>query len=120
MSIQNNIGAKGENLAKLFLEGIGFEILDCNWRHKHLEADIIAKEKNILVVVEVKTRTSNYFGEPEENVHQKKQDHLIEIANAYVETKNLEHEIRFDIVSVIIGNRKPTINHIRNAFSIMG
>ena len=116
---QKNIGAEGEHLAKLFLQENGYIIIETNWRYQHLEADIIAKEKNILVIVEVKARKNNYFGEPEENVHQKKQNNLITLANAYLELEKLDLEVRFDIISILFDDKHPKINHIQNAFSAM-
>lgn len=120
MDKQNNIGAKGEDLARLFLEENGYKILECNWRHRHLEADIIAKNKDLLVIVEVKTRKTNYFGEPEESVDRRKQNNLMDVAEAYLYAKKLDLEVRFDIISIIINNfSSPRIHHIKEAFTVM-
>lgn len=119
MSLSPNIGYRGENLAQQFLKENGYDILECNWRYKHLEADVIARYNDLLVIVEVKTRKNNYFGEPEENVHQKKQKNLIDIANAYIELNNLDFEIRFDIISIILDEAETKIHHIKEAFSAM-
>ena len=73
MAEHNETGTKGEELASDFLKNKGYTILETNYRLNHLEADIIAKISNTLVVAEVKTRKSNYFGEPETFVNKQKQ-----------------------------------------------
>ena len=68
MSAHNELGAKGERKAVLFLQKKNYEILATNWRYKRCEVDIIAKWKSIIVFAEVKTRSSDFFGHPEEAV----------------------------------------------------
>lgn len=116
MAEHNETGKQGELLAVNALKDKGFEILETNWRFKNLEADIIAQKEDCLVIVEVKTRQSNYFGEPETFVNKQKQTNLIKTANAYVQQNKLEVEVRFDIISIIIGKQKHQINHIEDAF----
>ncbi len=116
MAEHNDTGTKGEQLAAEFLEKKGYTILETNWRFNHLEADIIAKQAKTLVVAEVKTRRSNYFGEPETFVTKQKQKNLIKAANEYVERYKLDVEVRFDIISIILGNNQMKINHIEDAF----
>ncbi len=116
MAEHNETGKTGEELAVKHLEENGYEILETNWRFKNLEADIIAQKKKILVVVEVKTRRTNYFGEPEEFVDKKKQQNLIRAANAYIELKEIDLEIRFDIVSVLMKGEQILIRQIEDAF----
>lgn len=112
----HSTGKKGETLAACFLEDAGYTILDRNWRYKQYEIDIVAKDNNTLLIVEVKTRESNYFGNPESFVTKTKQKQLIKAASAYLELKNIDLEVRFDIVSVITGKGKLQINHIPGAF----
>jgi len=116
MAEHNDTGTKGEQLAKVFLEGKGYKVLEVNWRFKNLEADIIATHNNTLIVVEVKTRASNFFGEPEAWVTRQKQKNLIKAANGYITRYKIEMEVRFDIVSVIMGKEEQQINHIEDAF----
>ena len=66
MAIHNELGKKGEQLAVDFLQKKGYTILDRNWRFKKAEVDIIAQKEQILAIVEVKTRSSNYFGNPQD------------------------------------------------------
>lgn len=112
----HDTGKQGEALAVRFLEDIGCKILATNWRYKQYELDIVAQEKDTLLIVEVKTRESNFFGEPESFVTKTKQKQLIKAAAAFVEQNNLDIEVRFDIVSVIMGKGKHQINHIPGAF----
>ena len=110
------IGAAGERAARLYLVANGYKILESNWRFKKLEVDIIAKKDDTLVFVEVKTRKSNTFGEPEVFVTRKKQRFLIAAANQYVTERDLANESRFDIVSVVSPDKDQTIKHLEGAF----
>jgi len=116
MAEHNETGKKGEELAVNWLKDKGFEVLETNWRFKNLEADIIAIKQDCLIIVEVKTRQSNYFGEPETFVNKQKQKNLIKTANEYIERNQLNVEVRFDIISIIVGKQKHQINHIEDAF----
>jgi putative endonuclease len=110
-------GSKGEQLATDFLENNGYKILEKNWRSGRYEIDIIAEEKNILVFVEVKTRTTDYYGYPEESVNKTKQDHILQAAEDYVIQHNINKEIRFDIVSIIINGNIQKIYHVVDAIA---
>jgi putative endonuclease len=117
MSIQQKHGAWGEGLAVTLLEQSGLVIVERNWRYKRAEIDIIAREDEILVFVEVKTRAYSAFGLPEEMVDKRKRQLLIDAGMAYMRSIGHEWEIRFDIVSVLGEPGKPTeINHFRDAF----
>ncbi len=120
MAEHNELGKQGEDIAGAHLRGLGMEILETNWRFRKYEIDIIAKEGDFIVIVEVKTRRTNYFGEPQEFVNRAKQKQLIEGANAYIENKKLSLEVRFDIVSVLYNEQKSAVYLIREAFSAMG
>src|SRR5688572_21553969 len=95
-------GNKGEQRAIDFLKEQGHTILESNWQYQHVEIDIISLHQNILVVTEVKTRRSNFFGEPEEWVTRQKQRNLIKAAAAYLKKYDLDLEVRFDIISILI------------------
>jgi putative endonuclease len=116
MAEHNELGKKGEELACLHLKKNGYKILHMNWRHLHDEVDIIAEKENILVFVEVKTRSSNYFGEPYIFVNKKKQNFLIRAANSYFDKYDVDMEGRFDVISIIISADKHRIDHIERAF----
>lgn len=115
--IHQNIGKLGEELATTFLEDAGYSILEQNYRHKRGEIDIIVSKEDIVIFVEVKTRSSIKFGFPEDFVDTKKQRQIIATAEAYLEEKQHHGEIRFDIVSIeILNNNSPQILHIKDAF----
>lgn len=116
MAAHNDLGEKGENLACEFLLRKGY-ILSCrNWKSGKAEVDIIALHQNEIVFVEVKTRATNAFGEPEDFVNEKKQDLLRNAAENYVIENNVEEEVRFDVISIVLNNKEMIINHIETAF----
>ena len=117
MATHNDIGKKGEKLAVEFLARNGYEIMECNWRYRHKEVDIIAREKNQLVIVEVKLRSTDYFGDPSEAVTRTKQRFLIEAAGAYLEKVMDEPEVRFDVVSIVDSQKGFRFDHITDAFT---
>jgi putative endonuclease len=118
MAEHNDTGKKGEELATTFLKSKGYTILETNWRFKKLEADIIAISNQIMVVAEVKTRASSFFGEPELFVTRQKQKNLRSAANEYIQHKHLDLEVRFDIISIVLDKKQEMvkINHIQDAF----
>lgn len=116
MAEHNDFGKLGEELAVNYLTGKGYEILERNWRNVHKEIDIIAKEGKFLVIVEVKTRQTDEYGEPDVAVTRKKQRMLIAAANAYITRKGLDMETRFDIISIVFRDGEPVIEHIEDAF----
>jgi putative endonuclease len=116
MAEHNELGKSGEAIAAGFLKNKGYSVLEINWRKGPLEIDLIAKTGNILVIVEVKTRSSNYFGEPEEFVTRAKQKTLIRAANLYILENDIELEARFDIISVLISGEQHRVHHIEDAF----
>ncbi len=116
MAEHNDFGKLGEELAVDYLTGKGYEILERNWRNIHKEIDIIAKDGKFLVIVEVKTRQTDEYGEPDVAVTRKKQRMLIAAANAYITRKGLDIETRFDIISIIFRDGEPVIEHIEDAF----
>lgn len=116
MATHNELGEKGEQLAVEYLQQKGYKILERNWRYKKAEVDIIALKEDILVPVEVKTRTSNYFGNPQDFVNLKKIQLLVEAINEYVVSKDLDVEVRFDIVAIIQNKNTTKIEHLQDAF----
>ncbi|MEN8122353.1 MAG: YraN family protein [Bacteroidota bacterium] len=116
MATHNELGVLGEDIATRYLLQKGYKLLDRNWRWKKKELDIIAIDKEFLVFVEVKTRKFGSLENPKDAVTRKKQKFIIEGANAYIESKNLENEVRLDIISVIIKDEDHIIEHIEDAF----
>jgi putative endonuclease len=111
-----SFGKQGENLAAEYLLEEGYEILERNWRFKHIEVDIIARDRDVLVIAEVKTRTGNTYGEPYTAVDIRKQRALIFAAERYIFSQNLDLDVRFDIVSIIIDHNRTVVEHIKEAF----
>lgn len=110
-------GNKGEELAVSFLVEKGFEIIERNYRYGKGELDIIARQEDFLVFVEVKSRESLEYGLPEEAITKKKTTQIRKIAGAYLAEKNITDEnIRFDVVAILFLNDEVTINHYENAF----
>jgi len=108
-------GNAGENLAAEFLEKKGYEIIARNFRSKRSEIDLIARKNNMIVFVEVKTRSSFSHGPPEAFVDYRKANMIIEGAEQYTFDNKWEGNIRFDIVSVKIGFESD-IAHFEDAF----
>ncbi|MBL0310863.1 MAG: YraN family protein [Bacteroidetes bacterium] len=116
MALHNDIGKQGEEAAIDFLRKNGHEILANNYRDGKAEIDIISKHKNAIVFTEVKTRSNNFFGNPEEFVDRKKKKLMIQAAEEYMQRNNSDADIRFDIISILLEKGKMNINHIQDAF----
>ncbi len=113
----SKIGIKGEQIATDFLLNKGYIILHRNWRSGKKELDIIALHRDVLVIVEIKTRTTYDFGYPEEAVNKKKQQFLKFAAEAFVSANPQYINIRFDIVSILLdGENVKEILHFEEAF----
>jgi putative endonuclease len=114
------LGNWGESYAVKYLEGKGYQILARNVRTPYGEIDIIAKEKDQFIFVEVKTRASQKFGYPEEAITENKIIHLIESAEFYLqEHLDLNIEWRIDVIAIQVDPRKssPTLTHFENALA---
>lgn len=111
-------GKSGENIAADYLEQKGFRIVERNYRAGRGEIDLIAwVNDDLLVFIEVKTRSSDQFGGPEGAVTAKKQDLLARTAGIYMESIGYEWAIRFDIVAVLlVNNTVSEIRHVEDAF----
>ena len=116
MADHNDLGKKGEQLAIDFLLKNDYKILEKNYRYLKAEVDIIAKKENILAVIEVKTRSTDYFGNPQDFVNPKKIKLLLSAIDHYVIQKDLDVEVRFDIIAIIHQNNNTKIDHLEDAF----
>lgn len=113
------IGRLGEALATEFLTGQRYAIVEKNYRKSYGEVDIIARDGDTLVFVEVKTRQSTAFGTPFEAVDGRKQRQLSRVAQEYLQSQGLsDAPARFDVVAVRLDrdNRPAAIDHLKNAF----
>lgn len=116
MADHNELGKKGEQLAIDFLIKNDYIILEKNYRYLKAEVDIIAQKNNILAVVEVKTRSTDYFGNPQDFVNPKKIKLLLSAIDNYVTEKDLDVEVRFDIIAIIHQQKTTKIEHLKDAF----
>ena len=116
MSDKIKKGKEGETLAADFLKEKGFEIIARNYRHKRSEIDLIVKKNNWLIFVEVKMRSSDAYGYPEDFVDYKKAKNIIDGAEEYTYQLNWQGNVRYDIVSIRDQHGKKEIVHIEDAF----
>ncbi|MDF3077738.1 MAG: hypothetical protein K0S09_1627 [Sphingobacteriaceae bacterium] len=117
MADHNDLGRKGEAIAKEFLEISGYDILDENWVFGKAEIDLVTYRDKQLIFVEVKTRTGSKFGQPEDFVDDAKQRQMQLAAEEYIHLMDFKGEIRFDILSVLFdGQGRHMLRHIEDAF----
>jgi putative endonuclease len=117
MATHNDFGRHGEQLAKTHLEALGYEILDENWTYGKAEVDLIAYKDQTIIFVEVKTRSGNGFGEPEDFVDNRKQKLLAQAADEYIYLVNHQGDARFDIIAILFDREKQhNLKHIEDAF----
>lgn len=117
MASHNDLGTLGEQIALEYLLAKNYQILETNWLCGHKEVDIIAKDNDTIVFVEVKTRHSSCLVDPEITVDVYKQRHLIWAANSYVNRFQYDNDVRFDIIAIVIDkNNEKRIEHIEDAF----
>ncbi len=117
MAQHNRTGKFGEAIAINYLAGKGYKILDVNWHYKHKELDIVAEYNNLLIIVEIKTRAKSLGQTPDDVMSTSKINNIINAAEAYIITKNIDLEVRFDLIFIQIDNGKWEIQHIENAFT---
>ena len=116
MAQHNELGRKGEQLAVDFLVENSYDIVERNYRFDKAEVDIIAKKGDILAIVEVKTRSSLDFGNPQDFVKPKQIKNLVKAVDEYVTENDLDVEVRFDIIAIVKENKTYNIEHLENAF----
>jgi putative endonuclease len=116
MASHNELGKKGELLAREWLTIHGYNILHLNWRHAHLEVDIIASKEKTLHFIEVKTRTSETFGHPEEAVDHAKMKNLLSASESYQYLHPIWNRVQFDVLSINVGKNKTDYFLIEDVF----
>ncbi len=114
---QQELGIFGENLAVCHLLSKGYTILDRNYKFNKKEIDIVAKQGNQLIVIEVKARQTAEIGEPWQAVTRSKQKIIIQVADHYLKIKNLDSDTRFDVISIVHNSFRTKIEHIEDAFT---
>lgn len=114
MYVRHETGKIGEDLAVRYLQQRNYKIIERNFECRQGEIDIIAIDKNELVFIEVKTRTSIKYGKPAEAVNQIKQKHLIKAVKYYLYSRHLENEfIRIDVIEIYLYDNRYRVNHIK-------
>ena len=114
---KQELGIRGEIIARRYLKGQNYIIHEQNWTFEKVEIDISAEKDQQIVFVEVKTRSTDIYGDPEEAVNTRKQQNILKAAEAYIEDNELDKEIRFDVISIVIQGSKERIYHIEDAIS---
>lgn len=114
--MRQKLGKEGEEIASKYLKNKGLSILHSNWKSSHFEIDLIAQDQEMLVIVEVKTRSSDHFGNPSDAVNFNKHRTLFRATEEYIHHSGYEGEIRFDIVSIYLENGEWIIEHYEDAF----
>jgi len=113
----DELGLKGEEIAAAYLTKEGYKILARNWYYDHKEIDIIARQGDEIVIVEVKTREGDFFEEPWEAVSTRKIRNLVEVADAWLNLKQIDLETRFDVISIIFSDEVTyELTHFPGAF----
>lgn len=116
MAYHNELGKIGEKLAETYLLSKGYEIVCKNYFFQKAEIDIIAKHDNMMVCVEVKTRNSDFFGDPQDFVKPSKIKLLVKAMDAFIIENDIELETRFDIIAVLKNKTTEQLTHYENAF----
>ncbi len=116
MAQHNELGKKGEQLAVDFLLKNDYDIIERNYRFEKAEVDIIAKKDDVIAIVEVKTRSTADFGDPQDFVKPKQIKNLVKAVDEYVTVNDLDVEVRFDIIAIVKEGKRYSIEHLENAF----
>lgn len=114
---RRNLGKRGEVVASNFLKKEGYAIITSNYRTRSGEIDLVALDGEVLVFIEVKTRSGQNYGSPLEAVTPQKQRQISKVAAEYLNiNKRFDSQARFDVVAVTIGPSSPRVELIKNAF----
>lgn len=116
MADHNELGKEGEDLAVAHLLNNGYKIVARNFRYQKAEVDIIARKKDVLAVIEVKTRSTPDFGDPQNFLKQKQINSLVKAIDYFVNDHNLQVNVRFDIIAIIRNKSGTRIEHLKDAF----
>lgn len=115
---RKKVGKDGEDAALQFLLGKGLMLMERNWRHNHLEVDLIMLDAEGVHIVEVKTRTAPALLDPEINVTGRKRQFLKNAASAFISGHGIDADTHFDVVSVILTQSGPEIEYFPDAFTL--
>ena len=116
MATHNDFGKLGEERAQAYLQANGYIIRHINWRYLKGELDIVAEKDNQLVVVEVKSRSTEFFEHPKDAITNGKIKNIVNATQGYIEAFDVNMETRFDVISVLPQGEGFVIEHIEDAF----
>ena len=116
MAEHNDLGKEGESMAGNYLVAKGYKIRAKNYRFQKAEVDILAQKSGVLVAVEVKTRSTTEFGNPQDFVSPKQIRNLVKAVNAYLQEFSLDLEVRFDVIAIVKTANGLSIEHLEDAF----
>ncbi len=116
---KDELGNWGEEYSVGYLEKKGFQLVERNYRFQKNEIDIILKFENKLIIVEVKTRQTAEIGEPWRAVTKSKQKQIIKVADQYVQSNQIDLDVRFDVISIVHNSYRTEIEHIEGAFDTL-
>lgn len=116
MAKHNELGKEGEKRAVAFLQKKGYRILETNFRYLKNEVDIIAEFEEELIAVEVKTRTTRDYGNPQDFVKPSQIKTIVLATDAYIQNKDIDLEVRFDVIAILFENNTFEIEHLEDAF----
>lgn len=116
MAGHNELGKRGEDAAVRYLNSNGYEIIERNWFYEKYEIDIIARNEEFIVFAEVKTRSSDSWGNPEDAVSKAKIKRIVEAADYYLKLHDIGLAVRFDVIAAIWTGIGFAIDHFDDAF----
>ncbi|WP_075591039.1 YraN family protein [Labilibacter marinus] len=116
MADHNELGKEGEERAAVYFASEGYKILERNWRYHPKEIDLIAQKDDLLIIAEIKTRSTEDWEHPQESITNSKIRFLVDATEAYIMENDIDLEVRFDVVSVIPDGTTWKIDHIKEAF----
>jgi len=116
MAEHNLLGERGEAIALTHLQKQGYTILEKNYRYLKAEVDLIALKEGVLAVVEVKTRSDRSFGLPQDFVSKKKIKLMVMAVDHYIQARDLDVDVRFDIIAIVIEKETVSLEHLEDAF----
>jgi putative endonuclease len=117
-SAKDELGKRGESIAREYLLSKGYQVLDQNWRWRRKEIDLVARQGVEIVVVEVKTRLENFSAEPYESITMHKIRNIVEVADHWLKYTRTDLECRFDVISITVKkDGSHTLEHFTGAFT---
>ncbi|AZB00774.1 YraN family protein [Chryseobacterium joostei] len=120
MADHNDFGKIAEDMAADYLQKSGYKVIARNFRFQKAEIDIIAEKNDLIIIVEVKARSTDAFMLPQEAVTKTKIKSIVSAANHYMEEFDKDNEVRFDIISVLPDEKRNLIiDHIPDAFQAL-